>query len=171
MALLCGLLMAAGLAMAQKSAPQKPPASAPPAAEKPAGKAPAVDAQTEIARLDRIVFWLGLVCAIALMLPLPMCIYHLRRVAGLLTELDEIKRKLHDEELRAACLEAVQARNEKMETEIKQLQERFRVAMRTAQDKHQDTVERLKGELQALELENKRISGLLMLKEQVVKKQ
>jgi hypothetical protein len=127
-------------------------------------------ASTGIGQLERTLFWLGIVCAIALMLPLPICLYHFRRVGALLAEIDKLQSELREQEALKARLDSLLAGNDKLETDIKQLQESYRTRLLTAQEKHQETVDKLKGDLRALEAENKRLSGLILLKEQASKK-
>jgi hypothetical protein len=148
------------------SAPSKQPDNnAPKAASEPDANA----ATEDVARLEQLLIILGVISAIGLMLPFPMCLYHFRRVRGLVLQIEDLQIKIRDQEAMSARLESLLARNEKLETEIKQLHERFRVTVKTAFDKHQETVDKLKGELQTLETEHKRISGLLLIKEAVKK--
>jgi hypothetical protein len=128
------------------------------------------DAPAQVAQLERTLFWLGMFTALGLILPLPMCLYHFRRVNALLARIEELQQKTREQEALSARVESLLSRNEKLETEIKHVQERFRVTMRNSQDKYQDTIDKLRSDIIQLETENKRISGLLLLKEQVSKK-
>ena len=128
------------------------------------------DLQGQIAGLQRTNFLLCLVAGFGLLLPVPLVIYHFRKLKALAIIIDNLNIQVLAQDSKSAQLESVRARNEKLETEMKQLQERFRVTMRNAQDKHQESIDRLKSDIHAIELENKRMSGVLILKEQQVKK-
>jgi len=128
------------------------------------------NANLKIEQLEHTLFWLGILCGIGLMLPLPICLYHFRGVGRLLGEIIRLQSEVSDLEALKARVDQLLARNDKLETEIKQMQENHRVQLWAAQDKHRENVEKLKGELKELEQENKRLSGLILLKEQVSKK-
>ncbi len=124
----------------------------------------------EITRLQNEIFWLGLLAAVAFIIPLPLGFYHISRVREIVAQATELEHKLQEQTSKASQTDSLLARNEKLESEIRQMQERFRTSMKSAQDKHQEAIEKLKNDMHLLELENKRISGVLMLKEQVAKK-
>ncbi|MEW6735349.1 MAG: hypothetical protein AB1489_28920 [Acidobacteriota bacterium] len=157
------LLLSVTMAFAAWQAPPTAPTNSPTIAS--------VPVEVRVAQLERTIFWLGMVCAVFLILPLPMCLYHFRRVGKLLVEIEGLQTKLHHQEAISARMESVVARNEKLETEIKYLQERFRISLENEQEKYQQVIEKLKSDLQSLDLENKRISGLLMLKESALKRE
>src|SRR5439155_19043731 len=46
------------------------------------------NANLKIEQLEHTLFWLGILCGIGLMLPLPICLYHFRRVGRLLAEIN-----------------------------------------------------------------------------------
>lgn len=124
----------------------------------------------EITRLENEIFWLGLLAAVAFILPLPLGFYHITRVREIVAQATELELKLQEQKSKAAQIEPLLARNEKLESEIRQMQDRFRTTMKNTQEKHQEAIEKLKNDMHLLELENKRISGVLMLKEQVAKR-
>lgn len=128
------------------------------------------EAKNIVARLENQIFWLALLAAFGFILPLPIGVYHIYRTRELVAQTTELEHKLNEQTTKALQIEPLIARNEKLENEIKQIQERFRVTMKNTQEKHQDTIEKMKNDLHLLDLENKRISGILMLKEQVAKK-
>lgn len=130
----------------------------------------ATDLQNQLVGLQRTNFLLCLVAGFGLLLPVPLVIYHFRKLKALAIVIDNLNIQVLDQDSKSAQLDSVRARNEKLETEMKQMQERFRVTMRNAQDKHQESIDKLKNEIHAVELENKRMSGVLILKEQQVKK-
>jgi cell division protein FtsB len=118
---------------------------------------------------DRTIFWLSLVCALAFMIPLPLCIYHFRRIASLLAEIEGLKVKISSENALKTRIEELSTNNSKIELELQQLQEKHRLSLKTAQEKYEgaiDTIEKVKKELQKVELENKKLSGVLLLKQQ-----
>jgi hypothetical protein len=125
---------------------------------------------SRIEQLENRLFWVSIVCALSLMLPLPICIYYYRRVFRMLTEIDHLKTELRDREALKAQLDQLLARNERLETEIKQTGENLRATLRTAEGEHKVVAEKLKEELRLLEVENRRLSGLLILKEQASKR-
>ena len=51
---------------------------------------------TKTGQLEHTLFWIGILCGIALMLPLPICLYHFRRVGALLAEIDRMQAELRD---------------------------------------------------------------------------
>jgi hypothetical protein len=120
--------------------------------------------------LERSLFWLGVICAICLILPLPICLYYFRRISALLSEIDKLQTEVRDHETLKARLDQLLVRNEKLETELKQTQENYRIKLLSTQEKHLETVDGMKEQLRALEMENRRLSGLILLKEQASKK-
>lgn len=128
------------------------------------------DAKAKIVNLENEIFWLALLAALGFILPLPLGVYHIYRTRELLTQMADLEAKFSQQGKKASQVEAFVARNEKLENEIKEMQERFRTTMKNTQEKYQSTIEKMKDDMHLLDLENKRISGILMLKEQVVKK-
>lgn len=123
-----------------------------------------------ISSLEGKIFWLGLFSAFALISPLPIAIYHIRRSRQLTEKLAQLQSQIREQEGVSARLDSLLSRNEKLETENKHLQERFRVSVRNIEEKNQELIDKLKADLQQMEAENRRISGLLMIKDQVSKK-
>ncbi|KAF0248357.1 MAG: hypothetical protein FD167_2238, partial [bacterium] len=128
------------------------------------------DSKAKIVHLENEIFWLGLLAALGFILPLPIGFYHIYRMRELVAQASELKSRLTEQTNRVVQVDSLVTRNEKLETEIKQIQEKFRTTMKRTQEKHQDTIEKMKNDIHLLDLENKRISGILMLKEQVAKK-
>ena len=155
---------------AEQRHPTATPSASSPAPSAKVSPPAKVDSEAEITHLELIILVLGIFSAIGLILPLPMAFYHFRRIKELVARIDELQLKVHEQDTQKAQRESLLARNEKLETEIKQMQERFRVTMRNTQEKHQEAIEKLKGDIHMLELENKRVSGILLLKEQIAKK-
>lgn len=128
------------------------------------------DYKLKIANLENEVFWLALLAALGFILPLPLGFYHVYRTRELIAQMTDLEGKLNEQSTKASQIGSFVARNEKLEGEIKEVQERFRTTMKSTQEKYQTTIERMKDDMHLLDLENKRISGILMLKEQVAKK-
>jgi uncharacterized protein HemX len=124
----------------------------------------------KITNLENEVFWLALLAALGFILPLPLGFYHIYRTRELVSQMTELEAKLNEQSTKASQIGSLVARNQKLEDEIKEVQERFRTTMKNTQEKYQTTIERMKDDMHLLDLENKRISGILMLKEQVAKK-
>ncbi len=128
------------------------------------------DSKNKIVHLENEIFWLGLLAALGFILPLPLGFYHIYRMRELVAQSSELKSQLDEQTNKSAQADSLITRNEKLENEIKQVQEKFRATMKSTQEKHQDVIEKMKSDIHLLDLENKRISGILMLKEQVAKK-
>lgn len=111
---------------------------------------------------------LALLCGVGLILPLPLAIFHVRRVRRLTDEILQLRELLLERDKALAMVEQLRSRNEKLESELKHALEKHRSALKAAQDKYDyanETIDKLKKDVQKIELENKRLSGLLLLKE------
>ncbi|MBK7995992.1 MAG: hypothetical protein IPK14_22250 [Blastocatellia bacterium] len=116
------------------------------------------------------VFWLGLLAAMGFILPVPLGFYHIYRTRELLSQIGEMQVKFNEQNNKLTQINPLIETNRQLEEQLKQVQENFQVAIKSNHEKHQEAIERLKTEMHFLELENKRISGVLMLKEQVAKR-
>lgn len=123
-----------------------------------------------IIQLEDEVFWLGLLAAMGFILPVPLGFYHIYRTRELLARIGEMEIKFNEQNNKLAQVNLLTETNRQLEGQLKQVQENFRLAITSNQEKHQEAIEKLKTEMHFLELENKRISGVLMLKEQVAKR-
>src|ERR1051326_528609 len=87
------LVLCAGavLAAGQSSAPAAGPAT-------PIKSTKSADSEARGERLEGVPFWLGLVSAVSLILPLPICLYHFRRMRAMLAVIDDLKQKQTDQE-------------------------------------------------------------------------
>ncbi|MCS6886068.1 MAG: hypothetical protein RMM17_12045 [Acidobacteriota bacterium] len=112
---------------------------------------------------------LSVLCSVGLFLPLPLALFHLWRVQKLSEEVIKLRQMLLERDKALAVAEQLRTRNEKLETELKRTVEKHRNALKIAQEKYDlanETIEKLKKDFQRVELENKRLSGILLLKEQ-----
>lgn len=130
----------------------------------------AIAQKERITQLEGEVFWLGLLAAMGFILPVPLGFYHIYRTRELLAQIGEMQIKFNEQNNKLAQVNPLIETNRQLEEQLRQVQENFRLAMKSNQEKHQEAIEKLKSEMHFLELENKRISGVLMLKEQVAKR-
>lgn len=130
----------------------------------------AIAQKERINQLEGEVFWLGLLAAMGFILPVPLGFYHIYRTRELLAQIGEMQVKFNEQNNKLTQVNPLIETNKQLEEQLRQVQENFRVAIKSNQEKHQEAIEKLKTEMHFLELENKRISGVLMLKEQVAKR-
>ncbi|MFY9223024.1 MAG: hypothetical protein WAQ98_10155 [Blastocatellia bacterium] len=130
----------------------------------------AIAQKERITQLEGEVFWLGLLAAMGFILPVPLGFYHIYRTRELLAQIGEMQVKFDEQNNKLTQVNPLMETNRQLQEQLRQVQENFRVAMKSNQEKHQEAIEKLKTEMHFLELENKRISGVLMLKEQVAKR-
>lgn len=128
------------------------------------------DLKFKISRLENEGFWLALLAALGFILPLPLGFYHIYRVRELVAQISDLEARLKSQNTKTTQTDTLASRNEKLEKELREIQEKFRTTMKNTQEKYQATIEKMKEDMHILDLENKRISGILMLKEQVAKK-
>lgn len=114
------------------------------------------------------IVMLALLCGVGLILPLPLVLFHARRVRRLTDEILRLRDLLLERDKALVMVEQLRSRNEKLESELKHTLEKHRSALKAAQDRYDyanETIDRLKKDVQKIELENKRLSGILLLKE------